>query len=141
LVEYRHSMPAGLPRAGEGGMDETPTWGRTYWGGALYCLRADVAIREHTANRVGLQTALRAMLKQTGGYSALRSIDEVLRIGDVATGTRVLEDLYGQVKATAQSPDLELLWASLGVPADPRSDAFDEAAPLAPIRTAITARP
>ena len=61
-------MPKGLPRAGEGGMDQSPSWGRTYWGGALYCLQADIAIREQTANRVGLQTALRAILKETGGY-------------------------------------------------------------------------
>jgi predicted metalloprotease with PDZ domain len=140
-AEYRHSMPMGLPRAGEGGMDQTPSWGRTYWGGALYCLRADVAIREQTANRVGLQTALRAILKQTGGYAALRGIDEVLRMGDAATGTRVLQDLYGQIKTTAQTPDLELLWARLGVPTDPKSDSFDDGAPLAPIRIAITSRP
>jgi hypothetical protein len=137
-AEYRHSMPMGLPRAGEGGMDQTPTWGRTYWGGALYCLRADVAIREQTENRVGLQTALRAILKQTGGYAVLRGIDEVLRVGDAATGTRVLQDLYGQIKMTAQTPDLEMLWSRLGVPSDPESGRFDDGAPLAPIRIAIT---
>jgi len=139
-AEYRHSMPAGLPRAGEGGMDQTPTWGRTYWGGALYCLQTDVAIREQTANRVGLQTALRAILKQTGGYRAERDIDDVLRIGDAATGTHVLQDLYREIKATAQTPDLELLWARLGIPKDPKSEAFDDHAPLAAIRIAITAR-
>jgi hypothetical protein len=139
-AEYRRSMPMGLPRPGEGGMDQTPTWGRTYWGGALYCLRAEVAIREQTANRVGLQTALRAILKQTGGYAALRGIDEVLRVGDLATGTRVLQELYGRIKTTAQTPDLDLLWTRLGVPADPKSDPFDDGAPLAPIRIAITAR-
>src|SRR5271168_5257074 len=115
-AEDRRSMPMGLPRAGEGGMDQTPTWGRMYWGGALYCLQADVAIREQTANRVGLQTALRAILKQTGGYGADRSVDEVLRIGDAATRTQVLQDLYRQVKATAITPDLELLWNRLGIP-------------------------
>jgi hypothetical protein len=139
-AEYRRSMPAGLPRAGEGGMDQTPTWGRTYWGGALYCLQTDVAIREQTGNRVGLQTALRAILKQTGGYRAERDIDDVLRIGDAATGTHVLQDLYRDIKATALTPDLELLWARLGIPKDPKSEAFDDHAPLAAIRIAITAR-
>jgi len=139
-AEYRHSMPSGLPRAGEGGMDQTPTWGRTYWGGALYCLRADLGVREQTANRVGLQTALRAILNETGGYRAERGIDDVLRIGDAATGTRVLQDLYAQIKTTAVSPDLQLLWSRLGVPADPKSQPFDDGAPLAAIRIAITAR-
>jgi hypothetical protein len=122
-------------------MDETPTWGRTYWGGALFCLQADVAIREKTANRLGLQTALRAIVKQTTGYRAERGIDEVLRIGDAATGTRVLEDLYRESKAAPMMPDLELLWARLGVPNDPKSESFDDHAPLAAIRIAITRKP
>jgi hypothetical protein len=140
-AEYRHSMPLGLPHAGEGGMDQTPTWGRTYWGGALFCLQADVKLREQTGNRVGLQTALRAILKESGGYGADRGVDDVLRIGDAATGTQVLQDLYRQVKATAVTPDLELLWNRLGVPSDPKSQPFDDRAPLAAIRIAITARP
>jgi hypothetical protein len=140
-AEYRRSMPRGLPQPGEGGMDQTPTWGRTYWGGALYCLQSDVAIREQTGNRVGLQTALRAILKQTGGYGAERDIDDVLRIGDAATGTRVLQDLYQRSKATALTPDLDALWARLGVPHDPATDAFDDHAPLAAIRIAITRKP
>src|ERR1700730_1111474 len=139
-AEDRRSMPLGLPRPGDGGMDQHLSWGRTYWGGALYCLQADVAIREQTANRVGLQTALRAILKETGGYRAERDIDDVLRIGDSATGTRVLQDLYRQIKATALAPDLGLLWTRLGIPMDPKSQPFDDAAPLAAIRIAITAR-
>jgi hypothetical protein len=140
-AEDRHSMPMGLPRAGEGGMDQRTGWGRTYWGGALYCLQVDVAIREQTANRVGLQTALRAILNQTGGYAFDRDIAEVLRIGDAATGTHVMRGLYQQVRATPQTPDLDALWTQLGVPNDPKTDAFDDHAPLAAIRVAITARP
>jgi hypothetical protein len=140
-AEDRNSMPKGLPRAGEGGMDQSPTWGRTYWGGALYCLQADVAIREQTANRVGLQTALRAILKETGGYGFDSDIGNVLRIGDAATGTHVMYGLYQQIRATPQTPNLELLWTLLGVPNDPLKQPFDDRAPLAAIRIAITARP
>jgi hypothetical protein len=137
-AEDRHSMPMGLPREGEGGMDQTSTWGRTYWGGALFCLQAEVAIREQTGNRVGLQTALRAILKKTGGYAFERDIDEVFRIGDAATGTHVLRDLYEKSKVAPRAPDLNLLWSRLGVPPDPRTQPFDEGAPLAAIRIAIT---
>jgi hypothetical protein len=140
-AEARHSMPMGLPQAGEGGMDQTPTWGRTYWGGALYCLQSDVAIREQTANRVGLQTALRAILKETGGYAFDADIAEVLRIGDAATGTHVMYGLYQQIRATPQTPNLDLLWTLLGVPNDPKTQPFDDHAPLAAIRSAITAKP
>ena len=140
-AEDRNSMPKGLPRAGEGGMDQTSSWGRTYWGGALYCLQADVAIREQTANRVGLQAALRAILKETGGYGFESGIGEVLRIGDAATGTHVMYGLYQQIRATPQTPNLELLWTLLGVPAYPLTQPFDDRAPLAAIRIAITAKP
>lgn len=140
-AEYRHSMTKGLPLPGEGGMDETSTWARTYWGGALFCLQADVGIREHTANRVGLQAALQAILRQTGGYRVERNIDEVLRIGDTATGTQVLQDLYREMKSTSLTPDLESLWRRLGVPHDTDSQPFDDHAPLAPIRIAITRKP
>jgi len=139
-AEDRHSMSMGLPRAGEGGMDQPLSWGRTYWGGALYCLQSDVAIREQTANRVGLQTALRAILKETGGYGYDSDIGDVLRIGDAATGTHVMTGLYQQIRATPLTPDLDLLFTLLGVPNDPKTEAFDDHAPLAAIRVAITAR-
>src|SRR6185437_15110433 len=29
-------MPKGLPQAGDQGLDNTPTWGRRYWGGAMF---------------------------------------------------------------------------------------------------------
>jgi hypothetical protein len=29
-------MPEGQPRRGDHGLDETHTWGRTYWGGAMF---------------------------------------------------------------------------------------------------------
>ena len=139
-AEDRNSMPKGLPRAGEGGMDQSPSWGRTYWGGALYCLQADIAIREQSANRVGLQTALRAILKETGGYGFESDIGDVLRIGDAATGTHVMYGLYQQIRATPQTPNLELLWTLLGVPTDPLTQPFDDRAPLAAIRIAITTK-
>jgi hypothetical protein len=140
-AEYRRSMPHGLPQPGEGGMDQTHTWARTYWGGALFCLQADLAIREQTGNRVGLETALRAILDATGGYSSERDIDEVFRIGDAATGTKSLETLYREAAMAPMSWNLDELWTRLGVPADPLTQPFDDRAPLAAIRQAITRAP
>ena len=48
-------MPQGEPQPGDRGLDQTHTWGRTYWGGALFCLLADVQIREQTGNRMGFR--------------------------------------------------------------------------------------
>lgn len=38
-------IPKGLPQAGDQGLDHTNTWGRRYWGGAMFCLLADIEIR------------------------------------------------------------------------------------------------
>ncbi len=59
--EFARDMPKGQPDSGDEGLDNTHTWGRTYWGGALFCLVADVQIREKTHNKKGLQDALRAI--------------------------------------------------------------------------------
>ena len=56
---FYHRMPQGLPQDGDRGLDRTPTWGRTYWGGAMFCLLADVEIRRLTDNRKSLRDALR----------------------------------------------------------------------------------
>ena len=59
-------LPFGLPQPGDEGLDHTPTWGRTYWGGAMFCLLADVRIRRATNNRYGLRDALRAIVVAGG---------------------------------------------------------------------------
>src|SRR5215470_4273 len=59
--QFIRDMPKGQPDTGDKGLDNTPTWGRTYWGGAMFCLTADVKIREHTRNALGLEHALRAI--------------------------------------------------------------------------------
>jgi hypothetical protein len=87
-------MPKGEPGAGDLGLDRTETWGRTYWGGALFCLSADVEIRRLTSNRKGLQDALRAVVNAGGTIDKDWPLMESLAIGDKATGTTVLTDLY-----------------------------------------------
>src|SRR5581483_2363001 len=61
--DFVRDMPQGLPQPGDQGLDRTHTWGRTYWGGALFWLLADVGIREATHNKKGLQDAMRGILE------------------------------------------------------------------------------
>lgn len=134
-------MPKGEPRAGDEGLDRTHTWGRTYWGGALFCLVADVQIRRETENRKGLQDALRAVVAEGGTIDHDWPLERALAIGDRATGTHVLSKMYADWKDKPVNFDLPKLWEELGV----RSKAdgsveFVADAPLARIREAITAR-
>jgi hypothetical protein len=133
-------LPKGLPRPGDRGLDRTPTWGRTYWGGALFCLLADLEIRERTGNRRGLEDALRAVNGGGGNVEVHWAIEKVLEIGDRATGVPVLRELYDRMKATPVEVDLSRLWKQLGVKLDGQEIAFDDDAPLASVRRAITAR-
>lgn len=136
-AEELRSMPRGLPQPGDQGLDRTHTWGRTYWGGAMFCLLADVDIRRRTHNRLGLQDAVRAILNASGGLAVDWPIARVLRTGDAAVGTSTLEDLYAQMRDTPVSPDLPRLWHELGVDPEGTSVRLTEDAPLASIRLAI----
>jgi hypothetical protein len=135
--EELRSMPRGLPQAGDQGLDHTHTWGRTYWGGAMFCLLADVDIRRRTHNRLGLQDAVRAILNASGGLTVDWPIERVLRTGDAAVGTSTLEDLYAQMRDAPVSPDLPRLWHELGVGPAGTSVRLTDDAPLASIRLAI----
>ena len=130
-------MPQGLPQEGDRGMDNTHTWGRTYWGGAIYCLQAEVAIRELTANKRGLQHALRGILDQVGSIQDEVELPAVLEAGDKATGTRVMTELYGRMKDQPEPMDLPELWKSLGVRWTNDQVTYDDKARLAVIRRAI----
>src|SRR6202451_4717740 len=109
-VEVVRDMPKGLPGPGDEGLDHTHTWGRTYWGGALFCLRADVEIRRRTSNRFGLEHALRAIHAAGGTIVNNWTIDRVIATGDGATGVPVLRELYDEMKDQPVTVDLPALW-------------------------------
>jgi hypothetical protein len=133
-------MPQGLPQAGDRGLDHTHTWGRTYWGGALFCLLADVEIRRQTNNAKGLEHALRGILDAGGDIQKEWNLEDALRTGDRAVGVSVLQPLYTRMKDKPVSVDLDSLWTQLGVQSDGASVRFDDSATLAAIRRGITTR-
>ncbi len=142
-ADMLHGMRRGLPAEGDRGLDHTPSWGRTYWGGALFCLMADVKIRERTANRKGLQDALRGVLAGGGSIRVGASVDDLLGLADQAVGVPVLSGQYHAMQAAPMpaGAELEQLWQRLGVQADGDGVRFDDTAPLAAVRRAITAPP
>jgi len=136
--EFARDMPKGQPAYGDQGLDTTHTWGRTYWGGALFCLVADVRIREKTHNRKGLQDALRAIRNSGGNITEDWEIEKTLAAGDKGTGTTVLRDLYREMRDKPSPVDLDALWQKLGVELKDGKVIFSDKAPEAHIRKAIT---
>jgi hypothetical protein len=130
-------VPKGEPQSGDQGLDHTHTWARTYWGGALFCLVADVEIRRETHNRKGLEDALRGIADAGGTIDQEWPIDKTLETGDRATGTHVLTTMYTAWKDAPVIVDLEKLWRELGIRRVGDGVEFVSGAPEAAIREAI----
>jgi hypothetical protein len=131
----------GVARArlgGTEGLHGTEDWGRTYWGGALFWLLADVEIRQRSDGRLGLPDALAGILASGGDIRASWSLEKALAAGDAAVKMTVLADLYAKYGAAPGTVDLEDLWRRLGVRArGGQSVDYDDAALLARVRRAI----
>ena len=137
FAEQMKQMPRGMPQPGDAGLDHTHTWARTYWGGAMFCFLVDVEIHRRTGNRLGLQDAMRAVVKASGGLAADWPVSRVFATADAATGTKVFEEFYARMKDSPVSPDLHDVWAKLGVVSDGGTVTLRDDAPLSDVRRAI----
>ncbi|MGB7436984.1 MAG: hypothetical protein WBR26_11625 [Candidatus Acidiferrum sp.] len=136
--ELVRDLHQGLPQPGDRGLDNTHTWARTYWGGALFCFLADVEIHKRTGNRKGLDDALRGILNAGGDIRHDWQLKEALRLGDEATGVPVLLPLYDKMRDQPYDVDLPAIWKDLGVERTGDTVRFIDSAPLAKTRDAIT---
>ena len=112
---FLRGMPNGLPKVGDRGLDNTPTWGRTYWGGALFFLLADVEIIKRSKGIKSLRDGLRAIL--ANGYNITTSSDprDLFLIADMEIGFPVLIELYDEMSDKPVEVDLGRLWQELGI--------------------------
>lgn len=141
-ARFAEEMPLGLPEQDDRGLYDTPKEDRRYWGGAMFCLVADVEIRRRTQNRYGLEHALRAVLEAGGTLAKMWEIERVLDIADRAVGVPVLRELFPTWKDKSVAPDLDHLWAELGVRKSGSGGVrLVDTAALSPIRRAITEPP
>lgn len=135
LVE---GLPLGQPEAGDGGLDVTDTWGRRYWGGAMFWFLADVEIRKRTGNTRSLDDALLAVNRAGGNASVRWSVDRVLALADAGAGVEVLGPLRKRLGSAPVRVDLDAIWKSLGVSLARGKMVYDDTAPLAAIRKGIS---
>jgi hypothetical protein len=131
-------VPRGLDAVRGRGLDGAESWASTYWGGAAFCLLADIEIRERTENRRSLDDALRGIVRAGGNVTAVWTLERALETGDRATGVPVLEALYARMRNGAEAADLSSLWRRLGVSTSGGRIVYDDAAPLAAVRKGIT---
>ena len=130
---WTRQMPLGQPQDNDTGLDHSPGWARTYWGGALFCLLADVRLRQRGTPARGLQQALQGVLAAGGDFRVAWPVTRVLAAADAALGQTTLAALYDEMKDRAVQVDLGALWRDLGV----AEGGLRDDAPLAAIRRAI----
>ena len=134
---FLRSMHQGMPKSGDRGLDRTPTWGRTYWGGAIFCLLADIEIRQRTDNRHSLRDALRGIVNAGMTTRVDGFAEPVLAVGDAAVGVDVLVPMYRKMSEDPTTPSLDTLWKKLGVALEGHDVVYDDTAALAHIRQAL----
>jgi hypothetical protein len=131
-------VPKGLEAIRKDGLDDSRSWAASYWGGAAFCLLADVEIRERTSHRRSLDDALRGIVRAGGNVTATWTLSRALEEGDRATGVPVLVPLYAKMRTGAPEVDVDALWRRLGVASRGDRIVYDDAAPLAAVRKGIT---
>jgi predicted metalloprotease with PDZ domain len=130
-------LPMGQPEAGDRGLDHTDTWGRRYWGGAMFWFLADLEIRKATNNQRSLDDAMREVNARGGNVSQRWDLDSVLGVAEQSAGAPVLKPLRKKLGDEPFRVDLDALWKSLGVSVSGGKVTYDDAAPLASMRKGI----
>jgi hypothetical protein len=135
--EWLEQGPLGLPRPGEGGLESTHTWARTYWGGALFWLVLDVTLRERTRNARSADDVLRALVASGGNVTRRWEVEDVIRVADGAAGSPIFSELFERFALAPGAPDLTGLFRRLGVSLRNGALVYDDSAPLAFVRRAM----
>jgi len=91
------------------------TYMRVYWEGAAMLLIADVRLRQMTAGKQSLDTALAALNECCGMTDRAWSARELFDKLDEVTGARIFAELYDQHIAARSFPDLSQTYRALGL--------------------------
>jgi hypothetical protein len=136
--QFAAQMPRGQgTRGAAAGLIHREDLDSIYWGGALFALAADVAIRSETKGRRSLDDVLRQALATGGDATHVWTVADVVKFGDEVTATHVLRDLYARHAARGERIDLEGLLESLGVERRQGGIVLRDDRPGAAIRRAI----
>lgn len=110
---------------------------RVYWEGTALMLMADVRLRQMTAGKQSLDTALAALNECCNAPDRAWSARELLGKLDALTGTRVFGDLYEQHIASHAFPDLAPAYRALGISAESGAIEFSGSGREMQLRDAI----
>ncbi|CAN5426764.1 hypothetical protein BH10PSE6_BH10PSE6_45730 [soil metagenome] len=125
-------FPRGLPAAS----------GReNYWGGAIFMLLADLAIRRESDGAKGLEDCLAGALWEGLDGAGRVTLDAYTQACNRATGTRAMSELIDRHVNSNTAVDLDALWKELGVSLVGGRIVLDDSAPQARWRKMIVMGP
>jgi hypothetical protein len=112
-----------------------------YWGGAIFMLMADLAIRRDSNGAKGLEDCFAGALWRGLGGADRVGMDAYAQACDAATGTKSMSTLVDRYFYNAQPVNLETLWKELGVALVGNRIVLDDGAPQARWRKMIVMGP
>ncbi len=108
---FVQSMPRGIPREGaELALEKREGINDTYWGGAIFMLEADLAIRRATDNKKSFDDVMRAIVARGGDATVLWTMPRVLEVARSETGTNVLAEVVERYAVRGERVDLDATW-------------------------------
>src|SRR6185312_13441959 len=123
-AHFVREMPRGLRGAEDPqSLEDRDDIDATYWGGALFALLADLRIRAAAPGDASpgrsLDDVMRAARAELGDATRVATLADFLRVGDRAAGGAGLSAVHDIWAVRGENPDLEALWARLGVVPQP----------------------
>jgi hypothetical protein len=112
-----------------------------YWGGAIFMLLADLAIRRDSNGARGLEDCVAGALWSGLGGAGRVGIDAYAKACDAATGTTSMSALLDRHFYNAEPVSLKQLWKELGVAMVGGRIVLDDSAPQAKWRKMIVMGP
>jgi hypothetical protein len=112
-----------------------------YWGGAIFMLLADLAIRRESDGAKGLEDCLTGALWEGLDGAGRVSLDAYTQACNRATGTKAMSGLIDRYVNANAAVDLDALWKDLGVALVNDRIVLDDGAPQAKWRRMIVMGP
>lgn len=136
-AKFATRLPSGLGALTQDGLERARGFKGLYWGGALFCLLADVAVRKRSSGRLGLEDGLRRVRAAGGHASEVWQLARTLELADSAFQEPVLMPLLERYGNRPAPLDLDGLLTDLGVLGQEEGLKLNDDAPLAWVRSAL----
>ena len=140
-TDFARQMPKGVPALTHHGLERSADYAGVYWGGAVFCLTADIELRLRSGLTRGLEDGVRAVFDAGGVAWDVWSLEQTLTIADQHLGGSVLTELAERYARRPAPFDLDELLAGLGVLRRANAVVLDDRAPFAAVRRAIVRPP